>query len=167
MKTIGNYIRAAMKRRIVLGIAGIAACFLVIYSVEPLRNAMAQAQRKPITVNRIYAGSDGLAHWERNEMPLGASATAAGMEQSQQFKDATVFFVRRPPSVVQDWHANSAPQYAVTISGSGEIEVAGGQKVVIETGSVLLVEDMGSKGHKTRTLGNEDWTLMVTTLPRK
>jgi quercetin dioxygenase-like cupin family protein len=159
-------IKAATKSWVVLGVASIAV-LSVMYRIAPPAKAMAQAKHAPIVVNRIYAGLDGLAHWEKVEMKLSVSTAISGMEQSEQFGGASVSFVRRPPQVVQDWHPGGQPQYAVTISGQGEIEVADGQKVVLGPGSIVLVEDMGSKGHKTRTSGSEDWIMMIGTLPKK
>jgi hypothetical protein len=44
----------------------------------------------------------------------------------------------------------------ITLSGRGEIEVAGGKKISIEPGHIDLVEDTAGKGHITRVMGTED-----------
>ena len=44
----------------------------------------------------------------------------------------------------------------ITLSGRGEIEVAGGQKIPVGPGHINLIEDTTGKGHITRNLGNED-----------
>ena len=61
----------------------------------------------------------------------------------------------------KDWiaGANKNPdeeQYVITLSGHGELEVAGGKKISVRPGSINLVEDVTGKGHITRTVGNED-----------
>jgi hypothetical protein len=38
----------------------------------------------------------------------------------------------------------------------GELEISGGQKILVGPGSINLVEDVTGKGHITRTVGNED-----------
>jgi hypothetical protein len=43
-----------------------------------------------------------------------------------------------------------------TLSGHGELEVAGGKKIQVGPGSINLVEDVTGKGHIARTVGNED-----------
>lgn len=150
----------------VAALLGMAAAYLLTsYAMQPL--VRAAGKRSAIKVNRIYTGQDGLSHAEKVEMQLEGSSAIPGMEQSALFENASMRFARRPPALVQDWHPSNQPQYAVTISGRGEIEVAGGQKVVLEPGSVLLVEDVGGNGHKTRTLGSQDWTLMIVNLPKK
>ena len=40
--------------------------------------------------------------------------------------------------------------------GRGEIELAGGRRIPLEPGSVILAEDSTGKGHISRTLGTED-----------
>ena len=42
------------------------------------------------------------------------------------------------------------------LSGRGEIEVAGGQKIAVRPGHINLIEDTTGKGHITRNLGPED-----------
>ena len=47
-------------------------------------------------------------------------------------------------------------QYIVTLRGRGEIELAGGRKIALEPGSIILAEDSTGKGHISRTVGTED-----------
>jgi hypothetical protein len=47
-------------------------------------------------------------------------------------------------------------QYVITLSGRGEIEVAGGKKISVGPGNIDLVEDTTGKGHITRVMGTED-----------
>ena len=60
------------------------------------------------------------------------------------------------PGSVADWHTAPRRQYVITLSGRGEIEVAGGKKISIEPGHIDLVEDTTGKGHITRVTGTED-----------
>ncbi len=92
------------------------------------------------------------------------AAGRAGMEQSEALNATRLQFARRHPGSVEDWHTTRNRQYAITLSGRGEFEVAGGEKIALEPGHVFLVEDLTGKGHITRTLGNEDWTVMVINL---
>ena len=65
-------------------------------------------------------------------------------------------FARTAPGWVRDWHVAERHQYIVTLSGRGEIELAGGRKIPLEPGSVILEEDSTGKGHISRTIGTED-----------
>ena len=63
---------------------------------------------------------------------------------------------RSAPGTVQDWHNAPRRQYVITLSGQGEVELAGGKKIHLGPGHIELAEDTTGKGHITRTIGNED-----------
>ncbi len=112
--------------------------------------AHAQTQtRKPIMMTRIYTGPDGLAHAEEVEMKLNGNAT-------EMIKATGIEFSRRAPNISGDWHTGPRRQFVITLSGRGEIEVAGGKKVAVGPGQINLIEDTTGKGHITRNLGTED-----------
>ena len=110
----------------------------------------ARAQtRRPIVMTRIYTGPDGLSHAEDIEMKLNGNAT-------EMIKATGIEFSRRAPNNSNEWHVGPRRQFVITLSGRGEIEVAGGQKVAVGPGHINLIEDTTGKGHITRNLGNED-----------
>ena len=51
----------------------------------------------------------------------------------------------------------------ITLSGSSEVEVAGGVHVLTGPGHINLIEDTTGKGHMTRNFGPED--RIVLTVP--
>ena len=55
----------------------------------------------------------------------------------------------------------------ITLSGQGEVELAGGKKIHLGPGNIQLAEDMTGKGHITRTLGTEDWITLAVPLADK
>jgi hypothetical protein len=67
------------------------------------------------------------------------------MIASLMIKATGIEFSRRAPNNSGDWHVGPRRQFGITLSGRGEIEVAGGQKV-----------QTGPGGHITRNLGSED-----------
>jgi len=71
-------------------------------------------------------------------------------------KATGIEFSRRAPSTNGDWHTGPRRQFVITLSGRGEIEVAGGQKISAGPGHINLIEDTTGKGHITRNLGTED-----------
>ena len=112
-------------------------------------DVVAAQARKPIMMTRIYTGADGLSHAEQIEMKLNGNAT-------EMLKATGVEFSRRAPNNSNDWHVGPRRQFVITLSGRGEIEVAGGQKVAVGPGHINLIEDTTGKGHITRNLGSED-----------
>jgi hypothetical protein len=112
--------------------------------------------RVEISFTRVYSGTDGLSHAEQVPAKLGAP-NALGMEQSEESKAKTTNFVRFPATFFEDWHCAHARRYVITLSGRGEAEVAGGKKVAMEPGRVVLFEDFTGRGHISRALTG-DWT---------
>jgi len=122
-------------------------------------NAERLAARQPtaITVTRIYSGPDGQTHSQTTEMRLMPMPSPNGGEQSDMLKATGLQFRRWPQGWLNDWHTAPRRQYVITLSGRGEIELNGGQKIRLEPGKVVLAEDVTGRGHVTRTVGTEDW----------
>jgi quercetin dioxygenase-like cupin family protein len=113
---------------------------------------MAQAP-KPVFMTHLYTGPDKQTHAEEIEVKFSVE------NPSNVFKMLPVTGAelhRGLPGSVADWHTAPRRQYVITLSGRGEIEVAGGKKISIEPGHIDLVEDTAGKGHITRVMGTED-----------
>lgn len=119
-----------------------------------IRHAPAQERGNPITITRIFTGRDNQTHSEQVQVKFVPAPD--GTEQSD-FKVTNLRFFRWPPGHVNDWHPAPQKQYVITLSGRGEVEIAGGQKVIMEPGRIILAEDLTGKGHITRTVGNSVW----------
>ena len=132
---------------------GVLGLSVLMPAVQSAAQDAAAAKRKPIMINRFYTGPDGQTHVEEIE------AKFAGGGENEMFKllaNAGAELRRAPPGRVADWHTAPRRQYVITLSGHGELEIAGGKKVQVGPGSINLVEDVTGKGHITRTVGNED-----------
>ena len=138
------------KAMVVLVAAGLTALLVLVLSAQSGRSQ----NHKPLTMTRLYTGPDGQTHAEETEAKFTAGnnndvfkllATTGGAELH-----------RAAPGTVIDWHTAPRRQYVITLSGQGEIEVAGGKKITVGPGHIDLVEDTTGKGHITRVIGNED-----------
>ena len=136
-------------------LAGVAlvGAFVLMWRAHTDQDVAVAQARKAIMVTRIYTGSDGLSHAEEIEMKLTASGAAG---TSEMIKATGVQFRRTPAGTFSDWHVGPRRQYVMTLSGRGEVEVAGGKKVPLEPGRIELIEDTTGKGHTTRVVGTED-----------
>jgi len=114
--------------------------------------ASAQA-RKAVFVTRMFTGPDNQTHTEEVEAKF---APTGGRDVAQLLKITGAELHRAKAGTVQDWHTAPQRQYVITLSGRGEIEVAGGKKIPVEPGHIELAEDLTGKGHITRVIGNED-----------
>ena len=119
--------------------------------------AVTAQRRVPVSMTRLYTGSDGETHAEEiKDIRLTGDPTRGGLEVSDVVKVTGLQFARTSPGWFRDWHIGERHQYIVTLSGVGEIEVAGGRKIALEAGSVILDEDSSGKGHISRTIGTTD-----------
>jgi len=136
--------RATWLIRIVL-----AALVVVLASAQ----TGAAPKHKPLMMTRLYTGPDGQTHFEETE----AKFTVGGNNEVFKLLSITGAELHRAaPGTVIDWHTAPRRQYVITLSGQGEIEVAGGKKFTVGPGHIDLVEDTTGKGHITRVTGNED-----------
>jgi len=140
-----------MTRRIL----GFALAFTLGAIVGNIRIPLAGSQqvvlaqtRKPV-VMRLFTGTDNQTHAE--EMPVNFTGSVFKM-----LPVTGAELHRGRPGSVADWHQAPRRQYVITLSGQGEIEVAGGKKFTVEPGSIDLVEDVTGKGHITRETGTEE-----------
>ena len=150
--------RLTMRRPVLAAIAG---CLLVLWIGD--KDVVAAQPRTPIAVTRIYTGADGQTH--AGEIDIKLLPFAGKLEQWLAFSETTKVngsqFMRWSPGYVNDWHPARQRQYLITLSGRGEIELVGGQKIRLEPGRIILAEDVTGKGHITRTLGTEDCILLL------
>jgi len=131
----------------------LSGCFALGWSTH----ALTTQRHTPVSITRLYTGSDGETHAEQiTDTKFTADPTRGGLEVSDNIKVTGLQFARTSPGWVRNWHAGERHQYIVTLSGKGEIEVAEGRKIALEPGSVILEEDSTGRGHISRTIGTED-----------
>src|SRR5439155_16906995 len=113
------------------------------------------------------AANVGTIRWRR-AVQRNTHAHSARPSQFFFFKQKTAYEIfkmmmttgaelhRAPAGRVSDWHTAPRRQYVITLSGHGELEVAGGKKIAVGPGHIELVEDTTGKGHITRVTGTEE-----------
>jgi len=130
--------------------AALVVLLVLVWSARTDRDVVRAQTPKTIKMTRIYTGTDGQSHAEEVELKItNGNAT-------EMFKATGIQFRRTPPGTFSDWHVGPRRQFVITLSGRGEIEVAGGRKVSLVPGKIELIEDTTGKGHTTRVVGNED-----------
>ncbi len=132
-----------------LAVVALVVLFFLTLRAHIDRDVVVAQTGQPITVTRIYTGSDGQSHAEELQMKLNGRT-------SELMKATGVQFSRTPAGYFNDWHVGPRRQYVITLSGRGEIEVAGGKKIAMGPGHINLIEDTTGKGHTTRVVGTED-----------
>jgi len=139
-------------RSIARPLAGVAlvTLFFLAWGAQADRDVVGAQGAKTVHMTRIYTGPDGQTHADEVDLALTAGTA------TQMIKASGVQFRRTPPGTFSDWHVGPRRQFVITLSGRGEIEVAGGRKIALEPGRIELIEDLTGKGHTTRTVGTED-----------
>ena len=137
---------------------------LAVAAVAVVSTHIAAQPRPPIAITRLYTGADGQTHQENLEITLTPSTLYREADASDTVNVSQAQFFRLPKGRVQDWHNPARRQYVVTLSGRGEVEIAGGQKLLLNPGRVVLLENVTGKGHITRSTGSTDLTLFVVPL---
>lgn len=56
-----------------------------------------------------------------------------------------------PAGLYQDWHPASRRHFLLVLSGACEVETSDGMKHRCDSGEVFLTDDVGSRGHRTRS----------------
>jgi hypothetical protein len=147
---------------------GVALSLIFLWHAHCGANRVAAAQpQQPITVTRLYTGTDGLTHTEQVPLKLSPVAGApATVQESEHIRATNAYVVRPAPGFFEGWHNADERRYVVTISGRAEVEVAGSQKVSVAPGNISLAEDLTGKGHTFRVVGNEDWVALFVDFAR-
>jgi quercetin dioxygenase-like cupin family protein len=133
--------------------AGLLGLSVLISPAQTGRAVSGAEKHKPVFITRLYTGQDGQTHAEEIEAKFTAGSTT---DAFRMMGVSGAELHRAPAGRVSDWHTAPRRQYVITISGRGELEVAGGKKIPVEPGNIELVEDTTGKGHVTRVVGQED-----------
>lgn len=106
---------------------------------------------------RLFADDDGESHFadveiEFTDVEYTASAPPLGL--SPMFPSTHFGFMNAPAGWESDWHPSSARNYFVVINGEWEVTASDGETRRFGPQSLLLVEDMTGKGHKSRVVSD-------------
>jgi mannose-6-phosphate isomerase-like protein (cupin superfamily) len=121
-------------------------------------------KRVTTTVTRLYTGADGQSHAEDAEVVWRPAQLRAELYESASIDVTSAQFLRWPRGFVWEGHPASRRQYVIIVSGRGEVDVVGGDKVQLSPGRVLLAEDVTGKGHTTRVGADEDLVMLLVRL---
>ena len=140
----------------VVGLLG-SATFL---SAQGSSSSSQGAAVEPLKIVRMFGDESGETHLQTIELKLGP-----GRGRSEVLNGpGTAQFAWFSADMNADWHTTNRRKYLVTLSGAGyELEVTDGTRTAFPPGSILLADDMGSKGHQTRALGGESLVMYVDT----
>lgn len=143
-------------KRIARGIAAtvLAATIALLCAPQLARRAVLAQSTKPYSMQLLYTGPDGQAYVK----DIQVNARPNGVVDLLPTSGVEIH--RTKPGFSVGWHVERRRQYVITLSGHGEIDIAGGKKIMLGPGSILLVENTTGKGHETRTVGRKPWVAL-------
>jgi redox-sensitive bicupin YhaK (pirin superfamily) len=113
---------------------------------------------------RFASASDGGSQFVEVDIPIdNASTDAFGntVHRSAMLPAQSTMVTDMPEGLYQDWHPASRRQLLFVLSGTLEVETSDGKKHQCSSGGVFLADDVGSSGHRTRTIGGPARVLFV------
>lgn len=72
---------------------------------------------------------------------------------STPYQSPAVSVIELPAGLDQDWHCAPERQLVVVLEGELEVETTDGATRRWRNGECFLADDMGGRGHRTRTIG--------------
>jgi len=129
----------------------IGILLLVLLGVHP--SAAADNSSTPFSYVRLYAGKDGVSHFENVRVPFDIrdyAPPASPLGVSESMKADSVLFVHQASSWNGTWHTSPRRQFAILVSGTEEVTASDGEVRKFVPGDVVLLEDTSGKGHKAK-----------------
>lgn len=116
---------------------------------------------------KIFADDNGETHFKDEEAIMteaGYAPPAPPLWVGPQGKATGVTVVGFPPGWFGDFHPAPRAQWMMIMTGTIEVEVSDGEKRTYTAGtanSIAFLDDVGSKGHISRNVGDELSIVMV------
>ncbi len=118
-----------------------------------------------MSYTRIYADHAGETHFEEVSVALAPVELAPPLELSAPYRVARMLFAIMPVGWFGDWHPAPRRQFSLQMTGEVETEMSDGSRVRTGPGSVTLLEDVNSKGHRIWNAGQAEVTGAFVQLP--
>jgi hypothetical protein len=115
-------------------------------------------------VVRFAPAPDGGSRFVEVDIPIDNASTDAfnnTVHRSAVLPAQSVMVTDMPEGLYQDWHPASRRQLLFVLSGTLEIETRDGKKHRCGSGEVFLADDVGSRGHRSRTIDGPARVLFV------
>ena len=112
----------------------------------------------PLRYLRLLVDSAGRSHFEDCTLPLTTRAFApptTPLEASDLLPASGLAVVHFKPDWEGRWHPSPYRQWFFILSGSVTLTACDQTERTLNTGAVILLEDMGTKGHQTRVNGGQ------------
>ena len=113
---------------------------------------------------RFADAADGGSQFIEIDFPVDKASTDAWghtARRSAVLPAQSTMVTEMPEGLYQDYHPASRRQLLIVLSGTLEVETTDGKRHRCSSGEVFLADDVGSRGHRTRTIGGPARVLFV------
>jgi hypothetical protein len=117
---------------------------------------------------RVHDGTDGDTHFEDVQVelePAPFAPPAPPIAVSDSLSAAAVVFYGVPEAWFGDFHPAPHRQFCVICEGQLEVETTDGEVRRFSPGELLLLEDLGGRGHSSRAVGSGQLAGVFVQLP--
>lgn len=121
----------------------------------------------PIEFLRLYGDELGETHFEICSVEMERSVfapPAPPLETSEINAASGVLYLRLPHGWAGDWHPSPTRQNLYILSGDCEFGVSDGEIRRAGPGDIVLLDDVGSKGHTSRVIGDKEFVVAAVQL---
>ena len=112
----------------------------------------------PLTYLRLFVDDTGRSHFEDRSLSLETrdfAPPATPLEVSALMPAEGFAVLRFAPGWSGPWHPSPYRQWFFMLSGSITVTASDGTERTLGAGDIVLLEDMGAKGHLTRVNGDQ------------
>jgi hypothetical protein len=112
----------------------------------------------PLKYVRIFVDDTGVSHFEDCALPLETRDFApptTPLEVSEFMTAEGFAMLRFAADWSGPWHPSPYRQWFFLLSGSLTVTAGDGAEQSFSTGDVILIEDVGTRGHLTRVNGGQ------------
>lgn len=117
---------------------------------------------------KLYADEAGASHFREVDVdfrPTDFAPPAPLHNVSPTMAAERFFFINLPAGWDGSWHPAPHEQFLVCTRGMLEITVRDGHVLRFGPGDVIFVDDIHSRGHRTRVVGDEEFYGVMVQIP--
>jgi Cupin domain len=117
---------------------------------------------------RLYADASGQTHFADVDIELHEAAYAPPAPPffvSEPSPATAVAWTTIPKGWSSGWHPTPRLQWWFQLVGEVEVSTGDGETRRLGPGSIVRLEDVGSRGHTTRVVGDEDVVAVYAHIP--
>lgn len=118
-------------------------------------------------VSRIISDDEGESHFDDVVVPFAETEFIKGAQSlgvTHPWSAEAVSIAKIPSRWSDAKHPTPVRQMVVFLSGLAEMTASDGESRVFEKGDIVMLEDVGGRGHGTRFLSDEESLVMLVRL---